>query len=176
MGSFVKLGNFCIMSLYSLVTWKCLGVGSSDLIAVALVWSFVRGSINLLFFVSTNRLNLARKSAPNIGLFTEASTKEWTKFRLRPISRFNNLEPNVGIEVPLAAESRNKGFWGVDPLLLWGRTDRSAPVSTRKVKLEVLSLMNKRRVERHCLFAAATAGLVSLGYSFYQSCRACRIF
>jgi len=89
-----------------------------------------------------------KKSAPKIGRGTAARRKEWVADRPRNF-RSSVMDPNVGILDPLAARSGAS----VEDLLDAGRveeeedgkTDTSAPLSTRKSRLDTES---KRQSER----------------------------
>lgn len=111
-----------------------------------LLYSDVKLSISRFLLISTSRPKWCRKSAPTMALVTSATTKIHFRGRRRPKSKVTNCCPYVLIEDPLAANN----LYGVAVLLCClneiGRTEISAPVSTRYCVLLILSVMKRRRL------------------------------
>ena len=103
--------------------------------------SLVGQRSNLLLRRSMSRSCLEKKSAPSIGLGTSARKNSWEAQRFLKWRSLVTV-PNVGMEVPLAA-CREVVHGELDPLCAdEGKTETSAPLSTRKSRLDT-------RSERH---------------------------
>lgn len=128
----------------------------------------VFGSCSFLRATSTSKPNLIRKSAPMIGRVTSAIVKTCGKDRFNPRSTFNNFSPNVAIYVPLAAVRRGCGSGRFFLNRFRGRTERSAPVSMRKLSLLQLSYI-KRRLENVLLLSAAVVAEAFIFLEIFHS-------
>lgn len=80
-----------------------------------------------------------------MALSTDAIMNEYANDLLRPRSTVKDLYPYVYIVAPLAADKTNSVFCFICGKCLLGKTDISAPESSRNFKLLFLSYINKRR-------------------------------
>ena len=106
-------------------------------------------STSFPFATSTRRPKWCKKSAPRRGLCTSAMINIQRKVLRKPILRVSERVPYVAIDVPLTAESVNPTRFWRRSAVVGGSTLTCAPVSTRKVRLFVRSVMcNRRQVRR----------------------------
>uniref|UniRef100_A0A8D8G7M1 (northern house mosquito) hypothetical protein n=1 Tax=Culex pipiens TaxID=7175 RepID=A0A8D8G7M1_CULPI len=123
--------------------------------------SFVVASISILFFKSTSKPKLARKSAPIMAWLTSA-TRKFQVNRLRSprsVARYRLAKVLIG--VPFAACSRNGVGVDIFSFRVAGTIDTSDPVSTRNRSPLVLSERRRRRLENAAPTSADAGGLSS---------------
>lgn len=137
---FTRLGNslkisaiLCIGEIYEID-----GISSDELMHD--VCNLVVLSMSFLFFISTNKLKLFKKSAPKMGLGTSATMNFQMKFFLKFNDRLIVFVPKVEIVELLAAY--NLKLLTCVSLELLGRIETSEPVSTKNVNPELLSFTN----------------------------------
>lgn len=103
-------------------------------------------SIKSFLFTSTNKSNFFKKSVPIIGSLTSAITKFQSNSRRRPKDTLMRRSPKVFILDPFAAYN-----WVEYDLLnlsdgRGGKTEMSAPVSTKNFVLVLLSKIIRRAI------------------------------
>lgn len=105
---------------------------------------------SLRFRRSTSKPFRLIKSAPRIGCATFAIVNSQLNVQPSPISISIVLEPYVGIVEPFAAYNTCLALAGLDFTsinALLGRTEMSAPVSTRNVMLFLMSVIRRQDVK-----------------------------
>ena len=111
----------------------------SKLVGDAEIEAKERASSRRRFLISKRRPDERRKSAPSIGVDTFAMMKEQGKCLSKPRSTNVEWEPNVLIEEPFAARKFPLGKGDRFRDRENGRTETSAPLSSRKSFFEILS-------------------------------------
>lgn len=109
-----------------------------------------------MFLRSTRSPNLDKKSAPMMGLPTDATVNKKGYSLRRFRETLSTFSPNVRIGVPLAAVKVTSLVSFEEENNFLGSTEMSAPVSIKKFNFVKLSLMTKRLEETTPMSVAAT--------------------